>query len=241
METRDILKSNFKYIEDTDLKKKKPYPKVFKGYREELIILPEVSEDIIKDDSIYNFIKNRKSIRIYSEDKVLSIKELSYLLWATQGVRKYVKNKAAFKNIPSAGSRHTFETYILVRNVESLKPGLYRYIALENSLIFEKDIENIEEKIIDISLGQEFLIKASCLFIWTTTPYRMEYKFTCATDKMILLDAGHLGQQMYLACESLGLGTCAIGAYDQEKLDELIGVDGQEELSLYLMPVGIKE
>ena len=54
----------------------------------------------------------------------------------------------------------------------------------------------------------------------------------------MLLDAGHVCQNLYLACESLGLGTCAIGAYSQEKLDAFLGLDGQEEFAVYLSPVG---
>ncbi len=59
-----------------------------------------------------------------------------------------------------------------------------------------------------------------------------------ASHKLIALDAGHSCQNLYLACEAVGCGTCAIGAYDQEKCDKLLGVDGVDELTVYAAPIG---
>jgi len=76
------------------------------------------------------------------------------------------------------------------------------------------------------------------VFIWTTIPYRMEWRYSVVSHKIIALDAGHVCQNLYLACESIGCGTCAIGAYDQEKMDRFLGVDGEEEFAIYAAPVG---
>jgi SagB-type dehydrogenase family enzyme len=69
-------------------------------------------------------------------------------------------------------------------------------------------------------------------------PYRAEWRYHIAAHKAALLDAGHICQNLYLACEGIGIGTCAIAAYDQQKTDELIGVDGVAEYSVYMSPVG---
>ena len=61
------------------------------------------------------------------------------------------------------------------------------------------------------------------------------------SHKMIALDAGHLCQNLYLACEAIGAGTCAIGAYQNDKMDAIVGVDGQDEFVIYIAPVGKKE
>jgi SagB-type dehydrogenase family enzyme len=66
----------------------------------------------------------------------------------------------------------------------------------------------------------------------------MEWRYDVAAHKVIALDAGHVCQNLYLACEAVDAGTCAIGAYDQEELDDLLGVDGIEEFAIYLAPVG---
>ena len=87
-------------------------------------------------------------------------------------------------------------------------------------------------------LGQAFVARAAVTFLWTAIPARMEWRYDLAAHKVIALDAGHVCQNLYLACESLGLGTCAIAAYDQEACDRLLGVDGEEEFTLYIAPVG---
>ena len=79
---------------------------------------------------------------------------------------------------------------------------------------------------------------AAVTFIWTAVPYRMEWRYSLAAHKVIALDAGHVCQNLYLACEAVGAGTCAIAAYDQQELDELLGLDGDTEFAVYLAPVG---
>ena len=66
----------------------------------------------------------------------------------------------------------------------------------------------------------------------------MEWRYGLAAHRAILLDAGHVCQNLYLACEAIEAGTCAVGAYDQEAMDRLLGLDGEEELVIYLAPVG---
>ena len=87
-------------------------------------------------------------------------------------------------------------------------------------------------------LGQQFVANSAVVFVWTTVPYRMEWRYLQAAHRVILLDAGHVCQNLYLACEAIQAGTCAIAAYDQEAIDELIQVDGEEQFTIYLAPVG---
>lgn len=78
-------------------------------------------------------IRSRESVRRYTGDQ-LTLEELSALLWATQGVREVISNTCALRTVPSAGARHAFETYLAVMRVESLEPGLYRYLPLDGQL-----------------------------------------------------------------------------------------------------------
>ncbi len=55
--------------------------------------------------------------------------------------------------------------------------------------------------------------------------------------KVIAMDAGHVCQNLYLACEAVGCSTCAIGAYDQEYADAVLDVDGEDEFTIYMAPV----
>jgi SagB-type dehydrogenase family enzyme len=198
-------------------------------------------------DQIFNLnlseaIKNRQSRRNYTQEP-LTMMELSYLLWATQGIRLNAGD-FTFRNVPSAGCRHALETYLAVFNVvesengEKLEQGIYRYLPLTHELLLEFEEDHLPEKMIKATFNQIFSGKSAVTFIWTSIPYRMEWRYGLDSHKVIAMDAGHVGQNMYLACEAIGAGTCAIGAYDQEYLDELLRLDGEDEFAIYLAPVG---
>jgi SagB-type dehydrogenase family enzyme len=122
--------------------------------------------------------------------------------------------------------------------VAGLETGMYRYLPMEHQLLLEFGEEHLEEKIVAATLGQSFIGRAAATFIWTAVPYRMEWRYHIAAHKVILLDAGHVCQNLYLACAAVGAGTCAIAAYNQELMDRLLRVDGQDEFVIYLAPVG---
>ena len=75
---------------------------------------------------------------------------------------------------------------------------------------------------------------------YAALPYRMEWRYGLAAHKVIALDAGHVCQNLYLACEAIGAGTCAVAAYHQQAMDRFVEVDGQDEFVVYLAPVGKK-
>ncbi len=182
-------------------------------------------------------IGNRQSHRVYLK-KSLSLEELAYLLWCTQGMRGEITQGHAYRNVPSAGCRHALETYLAIFDVEGITPGIYRYLPLSHQLVFEFSDEMLAKKMTTASYGQTYPGRSAVTFIWVAIPYRMEWRYGLAAHKVILLDAGHVCQNLYLACESIDAGTCAIAAYDQEELDELLGLDGENEFAIYIASVG---
>ncbi len=184
-------------------------------------------------------IRKRESRRAFS-DEALSLEELSYLLWATQGIRKIHPQRVwAMRTVPSGGCRHPMETYLWVRNVDGVSPGLYRYAPLEHVLAaVNAPGAGALSDLAEICYEQTFVDKAAVTFIWTTIPYRTEWRYGPDSLKDILLSCGHICQNLYLACESIGAGTCAIVAYNQDSLDQFLGIDGVDEISLYVAPVG---
>ena len=108
----------------------------------------------------------------------------------------------------------------------------------EHQLLLEFHDEQLAQKIVMGTLQQGFTGKSAVTFIWTTIPYRMEWRYDIAAHKVIALDAGHVCQNLYLACEAIGAGTCGIAAYHQELMDALIRVDGNDEFTVYLAAVG---
>ena len=242
---RNFMKSNYEEMKNivSDQMKDLPQPPLQKEYDKdsEIIDLIPIAKIKIRNDNLTQNIENRKSHRQY-KDEPLTLEELSFLLWASQGVKSvYERNNksyATLRTVPSGGARHPFETYLLINNVTGLKRGLYRYLAIEHKLMFIGEIENQSERIIDATLGQKFTGKAATVFIWSCIAYRGEWRYNIAAHKAMLLDAGHICQNLYLACEGIKAGTCAIAAYDQEKVDKIIDVDGKNEFSVYLSPVG---
>jgi SagB-type dehydrogenase family enzyme len=184
-----------------------------------------------------DLILSRESRRSFLSDP-FSLEELSALLFAVQGVRRTLSAAVALRTVPSAGARHPFETYIAVHNVDSLERGLYRYLPFEGKLLFLYPDPDIGERAAAACLDQRFVASAAATFFWTAIPARTEWRYGTASHKVIALDAGHLCQNLYLACESIDAGVCAIAAYDQDECDRLLGVDGVEEFTVYCAAAG---
>jgi len=200
------------------------------------IKLPSSENAQLKEDDVRRCIGNRESRRAYTDEPV-TLEELSYLLWATQGIRGR-KGKYQFRMVPSGGARQPFETYLAVNNVAGLEQGIYRYLPEDHSIVFVKRCADQVGELSSASLDQHFVGESAVCFIWTAVPYRTEWRYGPTSHKCILVEAGHVCQNLYLAAESIGCGTCAILAYSQDDLDRFIGVDGKEEMSVYLSPVG---
>jgi SagB-type dehydrogenase family enzyme len=189
--------------------------------------------------SLLDAIDKRRSHRRF-RDQELSLAELAFLLWATQGCKGELGPGTALRTVPSAGCRHPFETYLAVNNVESLAPGIYRYLPIEHSLVCEQTLElaRLRSALAQGTLNQTFTATAAVNFIWSVIPHRSEWRYHTAAHRVILMDVGHLCQNLYLAVEAINCGTCAIAAYHQQQMDKLIAVDGEEEYTIYLAPVG---
>ncbi|WP_373484957.1 SagB/ThcOx family dehydrogenase [Acetobacterium malicum] len=186
--------------------------------------------------SLKTAISHRESRRKFTHQSLL-LEELSFLLWSTQGVRVW-RQKNALRTVPSAGNRHALETYLVVFNVEGLEPGIYRYLPSQHQLVLEATPDHLKDRMIEAALGQQFAGSGAVTFIWTTIPYRMEWRYAEASYKVIALDVGHVCQNLYLACEAIGAGTCAIAAYNQQRADQLLKLDGDDEFVIYMAPVG---
>ena len=240
---RYFLKDSIRKTVDfsrTDQSMGVPPPPIEKGYpadAERIDLTPADKFQALPSVDLRFAIANRQSRRQFSETP-LTREELSFLLWATQGVREQSGVAHACRTVPSAGARHALETYLCVLNVEGLNSGFYRYLPLEHQLVVEYRDESAAEKIGWAAFQQNWMSSAAAVFIWSAIPYRMEWRYGLAAHKVILLDAGHVCQNLYLACEAISAGTCAVAAYDQELMDQLLKVDGRDEFVIYMAAVG---
>lgn len=194
-------------------------------------------------------IRARRSHRYFTAAP-LSFEEFSFLLWATQGIRDANTFEGVTyytRNVPSGGNRHPFETYLAVNRVTDLAPGLYRYLPIEHQLVLLGTSADLPDRMYEASLEQAsmhegkpfpFIREAAVVFVWTVTPYRTEWRYGPVAPKLMAIDSGHICQNLYLACGAIDAGTCAVGAFDRSRMDAVLGVDGDDEFTFYMAPVG---
>lgn len=213
-------------------------PLVKEPVSEERIDLPRDFKPLGLEKDLLGVIFNRCSSRVYT-DEPMTLLELSFLLWATQGIKNIRGRKyATIRTVPCGGARHPFETYLIVRKVEGLKPGKYHYLPMLNQLEFLGEIEDIDNVVNESMCGQKWAVKSSVIFYWSYVAYRNEWRYGYFNHRVSLIDMGHVGEALYLACAATGLGTCGIGAYEQTLCNELFGLDGKEEYIVYTETVG---
>jgi len=236
---KDTIRQTIDFSQ-TDQIRGVPPPPIEKPHRADAsrvdLVAADGWEDIPSVD-LASAVRNRQSRRRFNS-RPLSMAELSFLLWATQGIREQTDAGTALRTVPSAGARHALETYLCVLNVDGLEAGFYRYLPIEHQLVFEFREDRASKKLAGAALGQSFVAAGAVTFIWTAIPYRMEWRYGLAAHKVIAIDAGHVCQNLYLACEAIGAGTCAVAAYHQELMDQLLRIDGEDEFTIYLAPVG---
>jgi len=189
-----------------------------------------------KARGLFDFLRTRRSRRDYAAAP-LTMEELGALLWSVQGVVEAGRGYT-FRTAPSAGARHPLDTYIMLNRVEGLAAGLYRYSPGGHRLVRLSDDASIAGRLAAACLGQEILRTAAVSFVWTAAIERGRWKYQQRAYRYIYLDAGHACQNLYLACEALGLGCCAVAAFDDDEVDRILGLDGREEFTIYLATVG---
>ena len=190
------------------------------------------------NNDIVSVIRDRRSSRVYTQES-MTLDQLSFLLWSTQGIKSIRgKSYATLRTVPCGGARHQFETYLLIRNIDGLKPGAYHYLPMEHALEYLGEVDNLEDTITQTLSGQSWAEKANVVFYWTMVAYRVEWRYGIYAHRTALIDVGHLGQNLYLACTAAGLGCCGVAAFYHDLCNKVFGLDGNEEYVVYTTPVG---
>jgi SagB-type dehydrogenase family enzyme len=187
--------------------------------------------------SVREAIEQRRSVRTFSAVP-LSLDELSYLLWCTQGVQRVAAGGQTMRTVPSAGARHAFETLLCVNHIADLRAGLYRFLALDHALVEENLEPGFADRLTEACLRQDFVKSCAVTFIWTADAYRMTYRYGERGYRYLHLDAGHVCQNLYLAAEAIGCGVCAIAAFEDDEVNRALGLDGESRFAIYLGAVG---
>lgn len=176
----------------------------------------------------------RRSVRSY-QDRSLSLAEVGQLLWAAQGVTDL---RTGFRTAPSAGATFPLEIYLLAGDVEELAPGLYRYVPDGHALL-PTGGSDLRTDLYNVGLRQEPLRVAPAVLVISAVHSRTSRRYGARAERYVAMEAGHASQNIYLQAAALGLGTVAIGAFDDAGVSRVLGLPGNEQ-PLYLMPVGAR-
>ncbi|AXI25581.1 nitroreductase [Methanofervidicoccus sp. A16] len=194
------------------------------------MFLPEPR--IYREMSVEEAIFKRRSIREYSEEP-LRLEDLSQILWAAQGV---TNPNRMFRSAPSAGATYPLEIYVVVKEVEGLEPGVYRYIPIDHSLKLIREGDH-SYHLYRACINQKWVLDAKANLIITAVYERTTSIYGERGIRYVHMEAGHVGQNIYLQSTALGVGTVAVGAFYDEYVEEVVGC-GPEERALYVFPLG---
>jgi len=200
----------------------------------------------VTEASYLKILDIRRSVRNYDADAMMTQSQLAFLLHSAQGIQEYRGNNetATLRPVPSGGARHPFETYVAVKNVEGLESGIYYYAPVANvgekkvSLTYMRALPD-EAQVSLMLMGQAWAAKAQAIVFLTCVPYRSEWRYVELSHRVVLIDLGHVGQNLMLSAASMGLGSCCMAAYDQALCDEALNVDGTDEYTVYAVAVGV--
>ncbi|MBW2239423.1 MAG: SagB/ThcOx family dehydrogenase [Deltaproteobacteria bacterium] len=233
----------FRYIQGTKYHRDRPMKddlgsipatSHFKNYPDaERLQLPQ--PDLSRPADLWQSMARRRSERNYTSDP-LGLDDFVRLLWAAQGVTARAGSHL-LRTAPSAGALYPFETYLYVDQVEDIPQGIYHLNVADFVLERLKD-GSYNRDITAACLGQPVVRRAAVVFIWTAMMLRCMVKYRDRAVRYIPMDLGHVCQNVQLAATAMSLGSCPIGALFDDDINELLGVDGEEETVLYLITVG---
>ncbi|NPA49264.1 MAG: SagB/ThcOx family dehydrogenase [Thermodesulfobacteria bacterium] len=186
-------------------------------------------------ENLWESLLRRRSIRRYTKEP-LTLRELSLLCFAAQGVTGEV-GRYLLRTAPSAGALYPIETYLFVNRMADLAPGIY-HLEVQDFVLEQLAEGAFGEALTEASLSQHQCARAAVVFVWSAIPRRTMSKYGSRGVRYIFMDVAHICQNLLLAASALGLGACPIGAFFDDEVNELLGLDGEEETVIYLTSVG---
>jgi SagB-type dehydrogenase family enzyme len=177
----------------------------------------------------------RRSTRSYSPEP-MTLAELSQVVFLMTGISADRWGNAR-RTAPSSGALYPIETYAVVHNVDGVESGVYHYAIREHELELVR-AGDMRSRVVDQAIEQEFLGECGAVLFLTQVLQRMRPKYQDRSYRYGLLEAGHIGENGYLAAISEGLGACGVGAFMDDQINEMLGIDGVEEAAVYMLAVG---
>jgi SagB-type dehydrogenase family enzyme len=218
-----------------------PPPKPFKDYSQSGIKLLNSFENYEGD--FWNVLRSRRTRRLFRRQKI-SLQDFSTLLLWTWGKTHTLSHpelgQYILRTSPSGGSRHPIEVYPVVLNVEGISPGIYHYSVRRHDLEQLRLEKNLEEIVVRLCANQEWVRNAAAVFFMTALVERSMWKYKQShAYRIMLLDAGHLGQTFHLVCTKLKLAPFTFAATNDKEIEKELCIDGVSEIPVYVASTGV--
>ncbi len=184
-----------------------------------------------EDGTLEELLKRRQSVREYSNEP-LTRDEVMKLLWAGQGITRPPRYRTA----PSAGALYPLELYVVVGNVEGLKPGVYKYSPVINDIKLIKE-GDVRRSLAAAALVQPWVEQGAIDIVIAAVYQRTKAKYGERGERYVHIEVGHAAQNICLRATALGLGLVTVGAFDDARVAEIVGL-AKDEVPLYIIPVG---
>jgi len=187
--------------------------------------------------SVEEVIKSRRTVRSFRADP-LTLSQLSQLLWAAQGI---TDERKGLRSAPSGGALYPLDVYVSVgeKGVIDLPEGIYRYLPQNHKI--EKITEGDRRReIAKASVGQNWMAQAPVIFVITAEYSRITKKYGNRGQRYAHIEVGHVGQNIFLQAEAIGLGAGIVGAFNDQEIAKIINAMPNHE-PLIIMPVGYKK
>jgi SagB-type dehydrogenase family enzyme len=234
-----IYKTRYPDYSTVDLVLRVPEPPhelpVKKG--QTVIKLPNPKRFKVPDVPVRKAIEAWEPVGFFSRSTI-NLKELSYLLWCTQGFKRIVAETIQLRNVPSTGSRYPLETYFVASDVEGLDTGLYRYLPRSHSIVAERIDSSLTLDMSTASMNFKLVTRAAVTFLWVAIPYRTVWAIGNRGYRSVLIEAGHTCQNLILAAASVGLEVFPIDMFHDELMVKIANLDPETQWPIYLAAVG---
>ncbi len=194
------------------------------------VSLPEPT--LVGEVTVEEALAGRRSVRDYTGDP-LSLRTLGQLAWAAQGVSDA---GSGFRTAPSAGATFPIEVDLVVHGADGLQDGVYRYDSRDHALSMRIE-GDVRADLHRAALGQVWVRDAPLVIVVSGVLARTEGRYGERAERYVHMEAGHVAQNIYLQAQALGLGTVAVGAFDDDAVASVLRL-GDGERPLYLLPVG---
>ncbi|MFA5332201.1 MAG: SagB/ThcOx family dehydrogenase [Methanoregula sp.] len=222
---------------DLVLRKPEPQKELPVPEGAKIIKLPDPKKIKVPKKSVTDIISTWEPSSFLSRSSI-DLKQLSALLWYTQGFRVQLNEFQHLKNVPSSGLRYPLETYFVAGEVEDLPTGLYRYIPSTHSIIALREDSGLPLDIATASMNFKIVTRAAITFIWVALPYRSTWALGKRGYRSIMLEAGHTCQELIMVGSCYGLDVQPVDMFHDDMITQITGIDPETQWAVYLAAVG---